>query len=286
MPPMQGILVTASVVLVLGVSILGAWRLADRRADKAEWARLAALQPERPQLFDPAMTAGLPEPARRFFGFAIAPGTPLVTVAELDMTGRFSLGTRDRPNYLPMSARQILAAPEGFVWTMQAAKGAMRVSGSDSASWTRFWLLGVVPVARAGGSADHARSALGRYVAEAVFWTPAALLVTPGVTWETVDRDTVRVTMAHAGLEQPVDITVDAQGRPVKVELPRWTDANPDREFRLQPFGGYLSDFREFGGFHLPTHVEAGNHFGTDDYFPFFIADVTGMTFPAHRAGQ
>src|SRR6056297_3336784 len=38
--------------------------------------------------------------------------------------------------------------------------------------------------------------------------------------------------------------------------------------------GGYLSAFRKFAGYRLPSHVEAGNHFGTDEYFPFFVADV------------
>jgi hypothetical protein len=75
---------------------------------------------------------------------------------------------------MPMSAEQILAAPHGFVWKFNAGDGLMRVSGSDvasdSVSWSRFWLLGVVPVARAGGNPDHSRSAFGRYVAEAVFF--------------------------------------------------------------------------------------------------------------------
>lgn len=43
----------------------------------------------------------------------------------------------------------------------------------------------------------------------------------------------------------------------------------------LQPLGGVLSGYRDFGGFRLPAHVEAGNHFGTDAYFPFFVVDVT-----------
>jgi hypothetical protein len=30
--------------------------------------------------------------------------------------------------------------------------------------------------------------------------------------------------------------------------------------------------------------VEAGNHFGTEDYFPFFIADVTEFRFPVTDA--
>jgi len=35
------------------------------------------------------------------------------------------------------------------------------------------------------------------------------------------------------------------------------------------------SAFREFQGYRLPTDVEAGNFFGTGDYFPFYIADVS-----------
>lgn len=277
---MKTILLVILVLILAALAGLWIWRLADHRADRAEWARLAATQPRNPARFDPAMVAGLPEPARRFFAFAIEPGAPLFTVAELEMTGQFSLGTKQEPAYLPMQARQILAAPEGFLWTMSAANGLMRVSGSDSGSWTRFWLLGLGPVARSGGTADHARSAFGRYAAESVFWTPAALLPGPNVRWEPVDENTARVTISHGGMEQPVDVTVNAEGRPLKVEMPRWTNANPEREFRLQPFGGYLAEFRQFGGYRLPTHVEAGNFFGTDDYFPFFIADITGIAFP------
>jgi hypothetical protein len=64
------------------------------------------------------------------------------------------------------------------------------------------------------------------------------------------------------------------------VSLARWTNANPEKTFRLQPFGGFVSAYGEFGGFRLPTHVEAGNFFGTPDYFPFFIADIAAITFP------
>jgi hypothetical protein len=79
-------------------------------------------------------------------------------------------------------------------------------SASDSECWTRFWLMGLLPVARMGG--------------------------------------------------------------------------NPEKQHRMQPFGGYVSEFKEFAGFRLPTHVEAGNWFGTDRYFPFFVVNVTDIIFP------
>lgn len=273
------IILAAIVFVGLSLTSLTALRLLDLRADQTEWYRLAALQPTEPETFDPALVADLPEAARRYFNFTIRPGTPLLPVAEIDMRGEFSLGSKEAPGYQPMQAHQILAAPEGFVWSMRTF-GGMPVSGSDSAGWTRFRIMGLIPVARLGGDPDHTRSAFGRYVAEAVFWTPAALLPGAGATWEAVNENTARVTVQHGALEQEVEVTVDAEGRPVQVSFMRWSDANPDKVHRLQPFGGYMSDFRDVGGYRLPFRIEAGNMFGTDDYFPFFLAEVTEIRFP------
>src|SRR6056297_3059143 len=276
----------AAFVLVLVSSCvvaLAVLRLMDRREDRGEWDRLAAQQPEAPSRFDPQMVADLPEPARRYFAYAIDPGTPLLPVAIIEMTGEFSLGTKEDPRYQPMEARQILAAPEGFVWSMRT-RGGMPVSGSDSGSWTRFRIFSLIPVGRLGGNPDHTRSAFGRYVAEATIWAPAALMPGPDVRWSAVDDDTARVTITHGDLEQAVDITVDEQGRPVEVSFQRWSDANPDKVHRLQPFGAVMSDFREVGGYRLPFRVEAGNMFGTEEYFPFFLADVIEIRFPGMQS--
>lgn len=266
------------ICLLLGAMVL--WRSRDHRADTAMMMQLARAQPSRPAGFDPQQVADLPEPARRYFTYCIRPGTPLYTVARLTMAGQFAMGDKTAPRYLTMRAAQTLALSAGFVWTMSAGRGAMRISGSDSHRWTRFWLLGVLPVARLGGDADHRRSAFARYVAEAVFWTPAALLPGPGVTWGPVDEHCARVTVNRDGLSQSVDLYVADDGQPTQVSFQRWSNANPDKQYRLQPFGGYLSAFRDFGGFRLPTHVEAGNQFATDDYFAFFIADISDVSYP------
>lgn len=254
-------------------------RVYDWRADQMEWTRLSSLQPERPMKYDPAMVTDLPEAAQRYFNFTIRPGTPLITVAEIRMGGFFSLGSRDAPDYRTMNARQILATPNGFVWQLRLP-GGLPVSGSDSAKWTRFRILGLLPVARMGGTPDHRLSAYGRYIAESVFWTPAALLPGPGVCWQGIDSDTASVTVNHGSLSQTVELTVDADGRPVSVSFMRWSNANPERQYRYQPFSGLLSEYREVQGFRLPFHVEAGNMFGTDDYFAFYKAEVSMIQFP------
>lgn len=273
-----------SLALLLGVALLGLCSLCilralDHRSDRVERVRLLALRQADPPLFSHSMVRDLPEPARRYFHFTIAQGTPLHRVAQIDMQGQFGLGTKRAPNYLPMTAKQVLAAPEGFIWKMSGGAGVLRISGSDSAGWTRFWLAGLIPVARAGGTPDHALSGFARYISEAVFWTPAAVLPAPGIDWTAVDDNTARLTVTHKGQSQSVDITLDPDGRPVRVSLCRWSNANKDAVYRFQPFGGILSEFRDFDGFCLPTHVEGGNMFGTDDYFPFYIADVQTIRF-------
>lgn len=264
------------IVLCLAVVIGGchAWRLSDQRAEHQARKALIQTAVDGGQVFDPSMVASLPEPAQRYFRFTIKPGTPLRTVADIWMSGQIGMGTRQSPNYRPMQARQILVPPFGLVWQMKAGL----ISGSDAitaqTSWTRFWLLGLIPVVRAGGS-DHHRSAFGRVVAESAIWVPASLLPAPQVRWETLDADSARAIITFGGFEQSVDITVDAAGAPTQVLINRWSNANEKGVFREQPFGGYLSDHRDFDGYTLPTRVEGGNLIGTEDYFPFFKAEVS-----------
>jgi len=271
-------LVATLFLLLLG---LASWRWLDRRADDLAWKRLIEASGPAVGAFDPAMIEGLPEPARRYFLYTIERGAPLRRVVEIEMTGELGFGTKQKPDYRPMSARQILAPPHGFVWRLKAGP----ISGSDGAmpdiSWTRFWLFGLVPIVRVGLNDDHHRSAFGRVIAEAAFWAPASLLPGETVTWAPLDATSARATVRYGEFTQAVDITVAEDGRPTRVLIERWSNENPDRVFREQPFGGDLAEFRTFGGYRLPTRVEGGNHFGTDAYFPFYKANVTAIRFPA-----
>lgn len=270
-------LACAALLAVMLVALL--WRATDTLRAGAAWARLAKLAEPEAETFDPGMVADLPEPARRYFSFTIAPGTPIRRVAVIEMTGQIGLGTKDEPRYQEMRARQILAPPEGLVWRLNTGL----ISGSDGAlpetSWTRFWLFHLIPVVRVSGDADHHRSAFGRVVSEASFWVPASLLPSDAVTWEARGPDVARATVRFGDFTQWVDITVRPDGAPEQVVIERWSNANPEQVFRYQPFGGVLSDYRDFEGYRLPTRVDGGNLIGTDGYFPFFRATVTALRF-------
>jgi hypothetical protein len=270
------------VIAVLGLLALSLfmWRLSDIRAEKVAWSDLLRQSGQAGPAFDPTVIEALPEPAQRYFRYTIAPGTPLVSVAEIDMQGELGFGTRNEPAYRPMSAQQILAPPRGLVWRLRAGS----ISGSDAAtpatSWTRFWLFQIIPVVRVSGDADHHRSAFGRVVSEGAFWLPSSLLPSNSVTWEPVDENTARATVSYRGYEQSVELSVSEDGQPESVLIQRWSNQNREKEYREQPFGGYLSDFREFDGYRLPMRVEGGNLIGTPDYFPFYQAEIRAVRFP------
>ena len=240
--------------------------------------------PTEVERFDVERIKHLPEPVRRYFLYTIKPGTVLHSVIELEMNGVLSLGTKDQPKYMSMKAKQILAPPSGFIWDVFAGEGIVTFAGSDAAypkgSWTRFWLLGLLPIARLGDNSDHKRSSFGRYMSEAVFWLPSALLPSENISWQALSQDKARVTIKHEGMTLSVDLTVNKVGQPVVVEFQRWSNANATKTYRMQPFGGTLSEFEEFNGYMLPTKIDAGNHFGMDEYFPFYKVNVTSVNFP------
>ncbi|MGC9386255.1 MAG: DUF6920 family protein, partial [Hydrogenovibrio sp.] len=99
------------------------------------------------------------------------------------------------------------------------------------------------------------------------------------VTWQALDDQRAQVTLAYQNLSQTITLVVSEDGQPQEVHFMRWSDANPDKIHRLQPFGGRLKDFREVDGFRLPFDVEGGHHFGTDDGFTFFKAKVKSIRF-------
>lgn len=271
-------------ILVSVVISLGIWRLLDLIRNNAAAGKLKASVGGAKNDFEPALILDLPEPAQRYFKFTIKPGTPIYTIVELSMTGKLGFGDKHTPNYRAMKAKQILAPPHGLVWRVNAGPISGSDGFADGRSWTRFWLFNLLPVVRVENNADHYRSAFGRVAAEGAFWVPASLLPSDHVEWTAIDANTARATLSYGDLRQDVEITVDEEGRPSQISIQRWSNENAQKIFKEQPFGGRLSNFQEIDGYCLPAHVEGGNLFGTDEYFPFFVADINQVHFPQKGA--
>ena len=272
----------ALLVVVAGIAYLAlSYRQAMNATDRA-WATLAEADADDDRVFDLSMVANLPEVAQRYFTHAIRPGTRLRTTAVLEMKGRFLLGSKDEYQSYDMQARQILAPPYQFVWKPSLASGIVTITGSDALvagqAWTRFWINGLVPVANGQTSPDLLRSAQFRPAIEGV-WAPASLLPGEGISWTQIAPDIARVTIESTPEPIAFDLTLDQHGAVLQVVGQRWSNANPEQAFRLQPFGGTIEAEATFGGFTIPTVLNVGNHFGTSDYFPFFQAEIIGAVY-------
>src|SRR5690606_2566274 len=125
------LLAILALIVVAVVVAFGLYRSASTEANAA-FADVQARAKQASGPFDPAMVAGLPEIAQRYFAHAIAPGTPLSTAVRLEMEGTFLLGDAKQFQTYSMLARQVLAPPSEFVWVPEMKSGLMEISGSDA----------------------------------------------------------------------------------------------------------------------------------------------------------
>jgi hypothetical protein len=239
-----------------------------------EWRQLAAQRAE-PAAFTTELTAGLPEPARRWLTHAIPAGTPQWQVAELRMRGQIRLG-----GWRPFTARQALAPPAGYIWAATARLWGTPVSGFDRLSsgtgQMRWRLAGLLPVMSAGGR-DIACSAAGRLAAEIVL---GAIRVQGSKVAPGTGADSAVATMQVGKFTESTELRVESDGRLLGVLVNRWGD--PDRKgFQRVPFGVTVETETRFAGVAIPGQFRAGWWWGTDRQpeGEFFRAEITSAEF-------
>ena len=223
--------------------------------------------------FSPEELDGLPEPVRRYFTAAIAPGTPLATSARLRMKGGIKV-----KKWLPFRARQVLSPQAGFVW---AGRAGGLIVGSDSyvdGKGRLDWrIAGLITVAHAEGD-DVSRSAAGRGGAEGI-WLPTALLPRFGVRWSASAPE--RITAAYTLGETPLELhlRIDGEGRVLSLRFDRWGDPDNSGTFGEHPFGGEITDYATFDGLTIPAAGRLGWFYGSDrfaegEFFRYEIVEL------------
>jgi len=266
-----GIGIAIAVTFVTFVSLRG-----REQGRTARIRRKLAETPPPDGTFEPASVSELPEPARRYFLRAIAPGTSLRTVAELTMSGEFRL--KPKGPWQPMSATQVLAPPHGFIWTARIGKGLWFEAEDRYAEGhgrLKAWLWGLLPVVSASGS-HITRGQIGRMAGESVL-APASLLPVRGVTWTGVDAERARGQVRISGEDVELTLRVAADGRPREVVFKRWGDRTDSGNYQYIPFGARLGGELTVDGYRVPQEMAAGWWYGTERYAEFFRAKIESL---------
>lgn len=258
------------VLLVAGG--LRAARLGKERQVQRIWRSLEIPSSGR---FDPRMLEGLPDAAQRYLLHSIRPGTSLAKSVRLDMGGRIRLGRDSEP--LAMSSYEVLAPPRGYVWKARVGPRQLGLSGFDAYmdGWAemRWWIAGIVPVVRAGGS-DLARSAIGRMLGETIF-LPSVLLPSAGARWEEIDERRALVRLATEGEEVAMTLEVDDRGALQRASVLRWNGDPKNGPVGYLPFTcEAFGDEQTFAGYTIPTRFEAGWLLGEPEELRFFFGHI------------
>jgi hypothetical protein len=263
------------VLLFVGAAtILGSLRiLHDREIDRL-WETLRV--PPGTAIYDPDSIAHLPEPAKRYFRHAIAPGTRLARSVVVEMQGR--IGLNPGAEKLPFQAVQILAVPAGFFWKATVGEGIRQVTGSDryvAGEGTMHWFIGYgIPLVSASGP-DVTRSAAGRMALEASLLLPSALLPETGARWEAIDPFSAKVHLQVGSEQLALVLTVALDGRLERIEMQRWDPEGLDgKPGYVLWVGDQLTEERKFGGYTIPVRMRATKRAGTPLADSFFEAEI------------
>ena len=265
------------VIAILFLAVFGYLVFMRGRLDRfmtRDWVELRP--PPAEETFDPRMVAGLPAPAQRYLLHAIQPGARLAGSVYLEMEGL--IGLQPGGEKLPLRAREILAAPAGFIWKASAGNGLMQISGYDyyrrDEGGMRWFLWGFIPVMTAQGP-DITRSGAGRVAIEAVAWLPSILVSSDDVRWEPLDDRSACVYIRVGDEETESVLHISADGRLERVEIMRWEVAGLDGSPEyLKSIAEVVGEEREFEGYRVPTQVRLISKAGTPQENPFFEATI------------
>ena len=224
--------------------------------------------------FDRSQSATLPGPAARYLNRAIAKGTPLSRMVDLDLVGRIRSGPDEE--WLSFEASERVRAGYGFLWQARMEGiGRMRVEGADyyldGEGRSDYFIADIFPTEKGRGP-EVTRSAAGHLLIESI-WLPASLLPTKGARWQAEDDRRTVVRFAGHPDSSALNLTVAADGTLEEVSMMRH-QLGKTGHAGLSSFGYRIVEEACFGGYTVPGKVVASWHTGTDDAFEFLEVRV------------
>jgi hypothetical protein len=251
-------LCVAAAVLAITV-IIGRWRFRTRVASDVS-VLLSSPAPAVGPMELAAREVTLPEPVRRYLRYAIPAGAPAIRTVHLRHAGFF----RTKPNapWLPIRGEQYFTTGRpGFVWNATVRMKPFfwpffEIDARDRLFEGRGNMLvklaSTFTVADATGLEIDQGSSL-RWLAETA-WFPYAV-VSDAIRWEAIDAHSARATLVQDGLPATAVFEFDDEGKPKILRASRYySDGNAPA--KLLPWTGRYLEYREFGGFRVPSYVE------------------------------
>jgi hypothetical protein len=137
-------------------------------------------------------------------------------------------------------------------------------------------LLGLIPVATKGGP-DIQRAERQRLIVESI-WLPSAFLPMCGAEWAEQNGQLQLAIPVH-GQEVSAILRIGPAGELRELHIERWSDLTDTGSYAWIPFAAQSTAERRFGGYIIPSEVQATWWAGTERAFTFFHATVDEAIF-------
>lgn len=219
----------------------------------------------------------LPQPMQRYLHYAGVVGKEPVRTVRLRQRGTTRL--RPEQDWMPLGAEQFFSVtPPAFTWRarMRLAPFAWVAATdrlADGHGTMSIKLLSAFPLGTSRGP-EMDQSALMRYLAE-IIWFPTAWL-SDYIKWQAIDASSVRATIHNAGVAASVVLSVKDQGQPMQLSADRYMEDHG--HYRLTPWSGLCSEFRQANGMYIPTHFDVTWHLPSGD-FTWLRADISEIEY-------
>ncbi|HYU76320.1 MAG TPA: DUF6544 family protein [Ktedonobacteraceae bacterium] len=218
-----------------------------------------------PVLITDAHLNRLPEVVQRYLRYAQVVGKESIRTVRAGQKGMYR--TQPGKRWFPMVAEQyVTTKPPAFLWHMTSQLFPLvsisvtdRFSAGHGNLRVKLWSLITMGNAR-GPEMDEGE--LQRYLAEVAYYPTACL--SDAIEWQTIDDSSVKATIRQQGITASAVLHVDGQGQLTHVTTERYMEEHG--RYRLEPWSGQYSEYKEVDGMRIPTRFEVTWHLKSGDF--------------------
>lgn len=273
------IALAAGAVVLAAAGYIGYGAYSTRADINRFEARLEQRAAQTTNQWTDASFADLPEPVQRYFAYTMPDGPPDFSMAEIEASGRFRRPLTE--GFAPTTARQVISlhAPDlvfsantpivGPLWAIAYdafIDGEMEMAAR---------LLSTFTVMHETSTPALNRTSLRRWLLESPAY-PMALLPGGPVTWQAIDDNRARATVAAHGQTASLVATFDSDGALVRF------DAEEDGDLTTSYHGSgehtARGDYQMVQGVRVPMSFTIARA-ADGEILPFWEGRITSVRF-------
>lgn len=192
--------------------------------------------------------AHLPEPAQRYFRYALKDGQSYISYARITHDGQFKTGLNK--NWISIKGEQYATTEKpGFIWKGTTAMFTARDMYIADKGRLVVLLFSLFKVADAKGE-EYNQGELLRWLGESILY-PTQLLPGKRLQWHPIDSQSARLTFDYNGLSLFFNISFNETGEIIQMETRRFMDKTTLATWVIK-----CADYKEINNVKIPSTFE------------------------------